>query len=121
MLKKILIPISVNEVAPRFDLAAEVHIITGLKSGETEDKTVVLPQASAEKLCHLILTENITCVICGAIEEEYHQFLSWKKITVIDAVIGPWERVLIRYLQGKLLPGDILCDRIVEGHHVDHP
>ena len=120
MLTKILIPIAADEVAPRFDLAAEVHIVTLLKGGETEDKTVVLPQASAEKLCHLILTENITCVICGAIEEEYFQFLAWKKITVIDAVAGPWEKALIRHLQGDLSAGEILCDRIVEGRHVDH-
>lgn len=121
MSMKILIPIAADEVAPRFDLAAEVHIVTRLKSGETEDKTMVLPQASAEKLCHLILTENIGCVICGAIEEEYHQFLSWKKIAVIDAVAGPWEKALIRYLNGTLSAGEILCDRTVEGRHVDHP
>ncbi|WP_300667532.1 hypothetical protein [Desulfoluna sp.] len=121
MSKKILIPIAGDEVAPRFDLAAEVHIVTGLKSGETEDKTVVLPQASAEKLCHLILTENISCVICGAIEEEYFEFLSWKKITVIDAVAGSWEKALILHLKGDLSSGEILCDRSVEGRHVDHP
>lgn len=120
MFKKVLITIAANDIAPRFDLAGEARIVTRLKSGEMEDKTVVLPQA-AEKLCHLILTENVNCVICGAIEEEYYQFLSWKKIAVIDGVAGPWEKALIRHLQGDLCPGDILCERTVEGHHVDHP
>lgn len=121
MLTKILIPIAADEVAPRFDLAVEVLIATCLPGGETQEKTVVLPQASAEKLCHLILTETITCVICGAIEEEYFQFLSWKKIAVIDAVAGPWEKALIRHLNEELSSGEILCDRRVEGRHVDHP
>ena len=120
MLKKILIPIADDEVACRFDLSGEARIVICLKNGEKEEKTVVLPRA-AEKLCHLILMENITCVICGAIEEEYHQFLSWKKITVIDGVAGPWEKALIRHLQGNLTPGEILCNRSVEGRHVDHP
>ncbi len=119
MLTKFLIPIASDDVAPRFDLAVEVHIVTCLTGGEMETKTVVLPQASAEKLCHLILTESITCVICGAIEEEYFQFLSWKKITVIDAVAGPWEKALLHHLKGELTSGAILCHRTVEGCHVD--
>lgn len=120
MLNKILIPIAADEVACRFDLAGEARIVICLRNGELEGKTVVIPRA-AEKLCHLILMENITCVICGAIEEEYYHFLSWKKITLIDGVAGPWETALNRHLQGDLSPGELLCDRSVEGRHVDHP
>ena len=119
MLTKILIPITADDVAPRFDLAVEAHIVTHLAGGEMETKTVVLPNASAEKLCHLILTESITCVICGAVEEAYYQFLTWKKITVIDAVAGPWEKALLRHLKGDLVSGKILFQRTVEGSHVD--
>ena len=120
-LEKLLIPVNGNEIAPRFDLAVEVLILTWGLFPEPEEKTIVLPQASAEKLCHLILTEGITCLICGAIEEEYHQFLLWKKIDIIDNVAGPWKNALARHRKGALAPGDILFKRSVEGGHVYHP
>ena len=52
MIKKILIPLYIDEVAPRFDLAAEVRIttISGANCVE-EERSVLLPQASGEKLC----------------------------------------------------------------------
>ena len=120
MANKILIPISADEIAPRFDLAGEVHIITRMKSGEIESKTIVLPSASAEKLCHMILTESINTLICGAIEDEYYQFLKWKKIRIFDSVAGPWSDAFERLLENNLKSGDILCKREVEGSHVEH-
>ncbi|MBU1172029.1 MAG: hypothetical protein KKD44_20935 [Proteobacteria bacterium] len=119
MIKKILIPRFLDEVAPRFDLATEAIIITLSRENRLEEqRTVVLPQASSEKLCHLILTENINTVICGAIEEEFYQFLKWKKIIVCDSVAGPFKEALARYMEHTLKPGDILWERQIEGRHV---
>jgi hypothetical protein len=56
----------------------------------------------------MILTEGITMVICGGIEEEYFQYLTWKKVRVIDSVIGPYDRALEFARGGKLEPGAIL-------------
>ena len=106
---KILIPVNENDVAPRFDLATEVLIITDLDRPESMHKrTVVLPSASADKLCHLIITEAIQLVICSGIEEDYFQYLTWKKITVIDSVIGASQMALERFIAGKLKSGDVL-------------
>lgn len=110
MTQKILIPLYKNDVAPRFDLATEI-LITSADDGigrETE-KIIVLPQASAEKLCHLVLTEGIQVVICGGIEEEYYHYLIWKKVTVLDSVIGSWESALASYQKGQLHAGSILA------------
>jgi len=110
--KKILIPLHSNDVAPRFDLATEVLITARDKNiAGGGEKIVVLSQASAEKLCHLILTEEIDVVICSGIEEEYYQYLTWKKVQVIDSVIGSWESVLNRFYEGTLRAGDILFDK----------
>jgi len=110
--KKILIPLHGNDVAPRFDLATEVLITVRDKNiAHGEEKIVVLSQASAEKLCHLILTEEIDVIICSGIEEEYYQYLTWKKVQVIDSVIGSWESVLKRFYEGMLRAGDILFDK----------
>jgi len=109
MSKRILIPLYGNDVAPRFDLATEVVITTvDHHSKSREEKIVVLSQASAEQLCHLILTEGVDIVICSGIEEEYYQYLTWKKVQVVDSVIGPWQAVLERFSKYKLKPGDII-------------
>lgn len=109
MARKVLITLYGNEVAPRFDLATEVLIATLGPDGRVEEeKTVVLPQASAENLCHMVLTEEIQAVICGAIEEEYHQYLTWKRVNVFDSVMGSLEAVLERLEEGTLRSGDIL-------------
>jgi hypothetical protein len=78
-------------------------------------KTVVLPTVSPEDLCHLILTEGVTTVICGGIEEEYFQYLTWKKVKVIDSVIAPYEQALDFARAGKLEPRAILTKETFQG------
>lgn len=107
--KKILIALYENDVAPRFDLAAEVLIITWAGGSVPVDKrTVVLPRASADQLCHLVITEGVATVICGGIEDDYYQYLTWKRIDVIDSVIGSSKAALKRFLEGTLTSGSIL-------------
>lgn len=104
---KILIPLYGNDVAPRFDLATEILILR-LDKNKGEEKIIVLPQASAEKLCHLIITEGIDTVICSGIEEEYYHYLIWKKITVLDSIIGSWRSAIEAYQKNELKIGTIL-------------
>ncbi len=118
MMKKILIPISGDDVAPRFDLATEVLIIFISKANTVEEeRTVVLPGASAEELCHLILKENIHVLICSAIEDEFYQFLRWKKITIFDSIISTWQDAFDTYRNKTLKSGAILYTRMIEGDH----
>ncbi|MBW1981256.1 MAG: dinitrogenase iron-molybdenum cofactor biosynthesis protein [Deltaproteobacteria bacterium] len=106
MTEKILITIWGDEIASRFDLTSEILTVhVDSHGGVVESRTVVLPTISAEDLCHLILKEGITTVICGAIEEEYYQYLVWKKIKVMECVIGPYVKALELFLAGKLAPG----------------
>jgi predicted Fe-Mo cluster-binding NifX family protein len=109
MTLKVLIPVHKNDVAPRFDLAAEVIIATiGSNAASWEERDVVLPRASADKLCHLAIAENVNIVICGGIEDTYYQYLTWKNIEVIDSVIGTSTRILNRFRKGTLAPGEIV-------------
>lgn len=109
MEKKILIPLYGDEVSPRFDQAAEVLIATWFESSAAlNEKVVVLSKPSAEKLCHLIITEGVQTVICGGIEEEYYQYLKWKRVEVIDSVIGFRQTVLDSYIKGTLQAWDNL-------------
>lgn len=109
---KVLITLKDHCVAPRFDLTAEVLIATVDPDRTIRSKrTFVLSHASAEDLCHLILTEQVGALICGGIEEEYYQYLTWKKVRVLDSVMGPWEQALVRWVDGTLQEGTILYDR----------
>ena len=113
MNNKILITIWRNDVAPRFDLTTEVLIVSlNSKGGVDHRRTVVLPKVSAEDLCHLIITEGISLVICGGIEEEYYQYLTWKKVRVIDSMIGPYERALDLALAERLESGSNLLKEL---------
>ena len=109
MSTKILIPLHEDEVAPRFDLATEVLIVADIeKSGSGEKRTVVLASASADQLCHLIVTEGVKTVICSGIEDDYYQYLIWKRIEVIYSVIGSIDAALKRFVEGTLKSGEIL-------------
>lgn len=106
---KILITAQGDFVAPRFDLTAEVVIATvdrGMLAGKP--RTIIMDRPSPEDLSNLIMEEGISTVICGGIEDRQYQFLTWKKIRVIDFVIGDHESVLNQFLAGDLHPGDML-------------
>lgn len=118
MSQKILITLWESDVAPRFDLATEVLISSLGEDGSVEqNRTIVLAHASAEDLCHLILTEEVNVVICGGIEQEFFEYLTWKKVRVLDSVMGPWERALERFRAGQLEAGAILFDRPGRKYH----
>ena len=109
MEQKILITLYIDQVAPRFDLTTEVSIVSIADDGRpTDKKTVVLPRASAEQLCHLVLLEKIDTVVCGGIEDEYYQYLKWKNVKVLDSVIGSYMDVIKRLESGTLQSGDII-------------
>jgi predicted Fe-Mo cluster-binding NifX family protein len=112
MSTKALICLYGNEVTPRFDLTREVMIAVISDSGKVQkEKELVLPQASVEIICNMILSEGIQVVICGGIEEEYYQYLTWKNVTVLDSVIGECKDVLKRFSEGRLQAGDILANQ----------
>lgn len=102
--KYVLVVAQEGEVAPRFDLALEAVLTT---QADDSRQNLILPQASAEELCHLIMKENVQEVICGGVEDEYFQYLTWKKVRVLDNIIGPVDWVLGRWKSGRLQAGDI--------------
>lgn len=106
---KILITAQGDFVAQRFDLTAEV-VIASVENGElvSKPRTIIMDRPSPEDLSNMIMEENISVVICGGIEERHYQFLTWKKIKVIDYVIGDHESALKKALAGELQPGDLL-------------
>lgn len=106
---KLLITVQDTDVAPRFDLATEIVIAEYDRSClKGEPHHIILPRKSTEDLCDLIVKEGINCVICGGIEDNLHTFFSWKKIKVIDNIIGSYAEALTRAVAGRLEAGIIL-------------
>jgi len=102
-MKKILIPLTGDDVAPRFDLAPEALIALVDEEGRiAEDRTIILDEASAETLCKLVLTEKIDIVVCCGIEDEYYKYLVWKKVQVFDSVMGTYQEAIKRVVDGDL-------------------
>ena len=111
--RKVLLTLYDHDISPRFDLTTEVLIIDLDREGAViTERTIVLPHASAEELCHLILVEGITAVICGGIEEQFYQYLTWKKINVMDSVMGPWSKALSLFRKRELKSGAFLFDTL---------
>lgn len=108
-MNRVLLALDGDDIAPRFDLAPEVLIVTLDEDGQQSDvKDLVLARPSAEMLCHVVAAENVETVVCGGIEDEYLQYLEWKKVRVIHSVIGGTESIFDHLREGTLKPGDIL-------------
>lgn len=106
---KILATIQGDDIAPRFDLTTEVlvaRVVRGKISGEP--RTILMPGPGSDELCGLIIKEEINLVLCGGIEESHFQYLTWKKIKVIDRIIGPVSLAIARAAEGKLQTGAVL-------------
>ncbi len=109
MTLKVMIPLLKEEVAPRFDLSTEILMAWCSAEGDVEqEKLLILPGPSAERICHMAMTEHVKAIICGGIDQEVFDYLTWKKVEVIDDVIGRAASVLRRYLSGQLRCGDIV-------------
>ncbi len=106
---KILITAQGDFVAQRFDLTAEAVIAT-VENGDLlgKPRTIIMDRSSPEDLCNMIMEENIAMVVCGGIEDRHYQFLTWKKIRVIDFVVGDHQSVLKKAVAGDLQPGELL-------------
>jgi hypothetical protein len=109
IVEKLLIAIQGDLVAPRFDLTTEV-LIARYEDGTLlgEPKTIIMDRPSDEGLCKMIVEEHITTTVCGGIEELHYNFLIWKKVNVLDGVIGKWQTALEKTLDGTLQQGAVL-------------
>ncbi|MDO8736140.1 MAG: hypothetical protein Q7K29_03555 [Thermoleophilia bacterium] len=106
---KVMIAVSGVDVAPRFDLTVEA-IIVQVENGELthEPRELVLSEPSGDELCGLAVSESVELVICGGIDEVHYDYLAWKKIRIIDGVIGPYVRALDLLREDNLSANTIL-------------
>lgn len=106
---RILVTLSGEMVSPRFDLTTAVsRVLADQDRGLFEERTTILARPSADLLCQHILNEKIDVLLCGGIEDAYYAYLSWKRIRVLDNIIGDAGEAVRGFLQGTLQAGDCL-------------
>lgn len=116
--RTVLVPLLRENVAPRFDLAVELLLAAFDEDrAEVGRQHVMLAHSSADELCDFILRQGVNALIVGGIEEEYYHYLRWKRVEVLDGIMGPVNLVLERYARGRLTAGDILFERSDAGAH----
>ncbi|WP_029897761.1 NifB/NifX family molybdenum-iron cluster-binding protein [Desulfohalovibrio reitneri] len=95
-------------VCSRFDQAQAVLLAT-IREGEVvECNDIILGPTTPEKLCQFILGEDADTLVTGGIQRRYFEYLTWKKVDVLDSVMGPWETALKLLTKGELRPGSVL-------------
>ncbi len=106
---KIMMTVRGDFISPRFDMSSEVMIATSYDGKLLEEPhSIIVSEVSAEKICDLALKKNVATVICGGISEQHYQFLNWKKILVLDGIVGPHVDVLQLALKTTLEPDTIM-------------
>ncbi len=108
-MRKLLLPIQGDFIAPRFDLATEI-IVVRFEDGKVvgEPRNFIMDSPSDEELCQMIVELNITDVVCGGIEEMHYNFLIWKKVNVIDSIVADWHTALDMAIVDGLQPRTLL-------------
>ncbi|PIE65109.1 MAG: hypothetical protein CSA26_04505 [Desulfobacterales bacterium] len=108
-MRKLLLPIQGDFIAPRFDLATEI-VVVRFEEGKVagEPRNFIMDSPSDEELCQMIVELNITDVVCGGIEELHYNFLIWKKVNVIDGIIADWHTALDKAVVDGLQPETLL-------------
>ncbi|GAB7081430.1 NifB/NifX family molybdenum-iron cluster-binding protein [Megalodesulfovibrio paquesii] len=87
----------------------EIPAGAGVEGGMVAScETIVLPRASADELCEFILVHGVSAVVANGIPEDHYHYLRWKRVEVIDDVLGPAEEALQRFAAGTLQAGTIL-------------
>jgi predicted Fe-Mo cluster-binding NifX family protein len=111
-MQKLMVLIQGDFVAPRFDLATEVLIVLFEKGNVIgEPKMIIMERSSDEDICQMVVEENITNLICGGIEEVHFNFLVWKKVAVLDTIVGNWRAAVEKVIAGSLQQGEILISK----------
>jgi predicted Fe-Mo cluster-binding NifX family protein len=108
---KIAIPLFETRISPRFDCAPSLLLIT------TDDKAreiierneMVFQNINYIERINQLKTAGVDVVICGGISNEMQELFYRKNIGVIPWVTGDVKKALRLFMQGKLMPGAILC------------
>lgn len=97
-----------GRVSPRFNHSAEIVTVVIENGRILEKKIVGLSVLEPFELAEFLTGLDVEGVICGGVKEECRQMLRWKRIRLIDNVIGNVDAVLERFMKGELQPGDIV-------------
>jgi len=109
---KIAIPLFGTRISPRFDHAPAAMLITADPDNkESLDIHKISLQQDLSYLDRInqLKASGVDVVICGGISNDMLELLKSRQIEVIPWVTGEAKQALRIFIQGKLIPGAILC------------
>jgi predicted Fe-Mo cluster-binding NifX family protein len=108
----IAIPVFHTRVSPRFDCSASALIVSAepeTQQIQQQREIFFAPAMHFSERIKQFSALSIDVVICGGIANEMLDMLYRNDIDVIPWVTGEAGDVLILFLQGRLVPGAMVC------------
>jgi len=115
----IAIPVYENRVMPRFGCTRQLVIACIQRNEIVEQKQLTLTNESFGELPAILVSEQVTLMICGGIHPRFQHLLHQQQIEVAWGVRGEWRQAVQAYLAGTLQSNPQYC-RPQRQHHGFH-
>lgn len=99
---KVGIPFWVGRVSPVFDVARNLIIVELVDGRETHRAELTLMGKSLPERAIFIKENGVHCVLCGAVSNDFLQFLQLNGIQVVPWLSGSVEEILSAFINGSL-------------------
>jgi predicted Fe-Mo cluster-binding NifX family protein len=117
---KIAIATDENQVSGHFGGCGSFSIFD-IEDSEIIEKTVVAPPPHQPGALPKFLNEKkVNCVVAGGMGQRAQSIFKAKNIETYVGISGTVDDVIQLYLEGKLVPGDSLCNHGTHDHHDHH-
>lgn len=94
-----------ERVAPRCVFAEAVLVVVVRRHSARIEGTVVLESRGLLELAQVLSASRIDVLVCGGISQEERDFLSARRVEIIDNVAGGLEELLVALRSGALTSG----------------
>ncbi len=98
-----------NRIAPRFDFAQKLMLITVSDTNEVLRKEMMqVKQMKTMERCHMLVNLGVNLLICGGVHKQCQEVLNKADMNCINNVIGSSEAVLEAYFKKNLCSGQAI-------------
>jgi predicted Fe-Mo cluster-binding NifX family protein len=94
-----------DRIAPRYDRAENILLVTVHDQESPEREIMPVGRMKPQEVCHSLVDQKVHTLICGGVTEECRARLELSGITILDNVIGSADGVIAFFLDGGLVSG----------------
>ncbi|HMB31624.1 MAG TPA: hypothetical protein VKN82_07360 [Desulfohalobiaceae bacterium] len=98
-----------NRIAPRFDFAQKLMLVTVSDFNEIISQEVMqVKHMKTMERCHILVDLGVSLLICGGVHKQCQEVLNKAEVNCINNVIGSSEAVLKEHFKNTLCSGKTL-------------